>query len=96
MDHVGTGLPRWILWCNNTSHLKKRKAVFMNAEVLVEVCFECPHCKRKETLNFKNIEWNLTRDRCGDVEGIYFSLKCENCDVELYSETNDGKDYDDE
>jgi ribosomal protein L33 len=62
----------------------------MNEEIHTRVHFECPNCKEENYLNFDAVEWNITRDQCGDVSGVYLCLKCSNCEKEFYSETNEG------
>lgn len=56
-----------------------------------KITWRCSECGRRNSIKFTDMEWNVTRDPCNDIDGVYFhSCTCMTCGFVTTSTTNTG------
>ena len=56
-----------------------------NMETKMKLKWECTKCGEEQTTYLADASWNVTRDRCNDVDGILITPTCVYCkDEETY------------
>jgi hypothetical protein len=52
------------------------------------VTWTCSKCKHENKVRFIDMDWQITRDPCNDIDGMYVFDVCEICGKEDRSITN--------